>query len=202
MTKKLLIINTSSDEILSEYVELLSNKLAHLKVTSDIVHYKYLDSIKLFEYKGIILSPTTIDDDKPDTKESEVNWASKLKYTQKLITYNSPILGICGGHLLLGLLFGSKIIINSEREVNKNSKIKIIKKVDPLFSNLLSNQIEVSQFHNNSITVPPGFNILASSEICKNQIMKHKKKFIYGSQFHIEENDILFGNFINIVNSL
>lgn len=202
MAKKLLIINTSSDESISEYVELLSNKLSHLEATSNIVHYKYLNSIKLFEYNGIILSPTSIDDDKSDTKKSEENWTSKLKYIPKLITCNLPMLGICGGHLMLGLLFGSKIIINSEREVNKNSKIKIIKKDDPLFANIQSDQIEVSQFHNNSITVPPGFDILASSEICKNQIMKHKKKFIYGSQFHIEENDILFGNFINIVNSL
>ena len=106
MAAKLLIINTSSDESLVEYVELLSDKLSHLEAASNIVHYKYLNGIKLSEYNGIILSPTSIDDDKSDTKKSEENWTSKLKYVLKLITCNLPMLGICGGHLMLGLLFG------------------------------------------------------------------------------------------------
>jgi len=199
MITKILIVNTSSDENLTEYVQRLARKLSAQNVESEIVHYEKVRTLDLSKLKGIILSPTSIDDDNSETKKSESNWVSKLKYVAEIKTYDSPILGICGGHLMLGLLFGSQIIVNKEREVDENSIVSILKKDDPLFENINSQQLRVSQYHNNSITLPPDFEILASSKICQNQIMRHKEKSIYGSQFHLEENDTLFRNFIEIV---
>ena len=53
--------------------------------------------------------------------------------------------------------------------------------------------------HNDSITVPIDFELLATSETCVNQLMKNKYKPLYTSQFHPEYyNPELIENFIVI----
>ncbi|MBW6535614.1 MAG: hypothetical protein K0B11_11435 [Mariniphaga sp.] len=54
--------------------------------------------------------------------------------------------------------------------------------------------------HNDSISIPPDFELLATSKTCHNQIMKHRNKPLYTCQFHPEyHKHKLIQNFLNIV---
>jgi len=74
-----------------------------------------------------------------------------------------------------------------------------VMKNDVIFEGLKT-IFKVEQHHIKSITLPISFNLLASSGQCKNQIMKHNYKPIYGCQFHIEHSLELLLNFVKICN--
>ena len=112
-----------------------------------------------------------------------------------------PILGICLGHQLIAKTFGGKVgkgKIGGFAEVT----IRIIKS-DPLFDGL-PKEIKVWASHNDEVKeVTNELNILAESEICKIEALKHKKRPIYGLQwhpevYHTEYGKDIYKNFIEI----
>ena len=105
-------------------------------------------------------------------------------------------MGICAGHHVAGYMYGSKLLRSIEPE-SGDFEVKVIKD-DPLF-NGMPESFKVRQMHNDSITLPAKFELLASSKTCLNQLMKHKNKPIYTCQFHPEYyNHDLIRNFIAI----
>jgi GMP synthase-like glutamine amidotransferase len=65
----------------------------------------------------------------------------------------------------------------------------------------LSSKFRVKQMHNDSITLPEDFELLATSKTCKVQLMKHKQLPLYTSQFHPEfYNTQLIRNFLLMCN--
>ena len=122
-----------------------------------------------------------------------------------------PTLALCASHQLLGFMFNSgfRNLKKLEDEMmrplrfgepdvldpNPDAKgyfceegfypVTILQQ-DPLFNNL-PNQIFVRQSHYAEIKVlPADFELLASSENCKIQAIKHKDRPLYGTQFHPE----------------
>lgn len=93
-----------------------------------------------------------------------------------------PVLGICFGHQVLGMLHGAKIFRGPEERVN--TQIQILKN-DLLFKSL-SNPVLMKEDHTEGINLPLGFEHLASSTVYENEAMKHKDKLMYGVQFHPE----------------
>ncbi len=52
------------------------------------------------------------------------------------------------------------------------------------------------------VTCPPSFVILARSEKCSNQVMRHQTRPIYSVQFHAEKSPTqIIRNFVDIVKS-
>ncbi|MCK4365379.1 MAG: gamma-glutamyl-gamma-aminobutyrate hydrolase family protein, partial [Thermoplasmatales archaeon] len=89
-----------------------------------------------------------------------------------------PILGICAGHQFMGRFFGGKVTESKTPEFGK-MELTLIKK-DVLFDGVPGNAI-VWLSHNDEVSIlPKDFEVLASSESCKIQAMKHKNKPIYG----------------------
>ncbi len=110
-----------------------------------------------------------------------------------------PTLGIGAGHHLLGLLFNSLAVYAPY--INDIITVGVIEADDPLF-NKLPLDIEVSTDHSSSISIPPDFLLLASSDGSINEIMKHKDESIYGVQFLPERSGnygaIIIENFVEI----
>jgi GMP synthase (glutamine-hydrolysing) len=112
-----------------------------------------------------------------------------------------PILGICAGHHFIGRFFGGKVLPSKTPEFGK-IELKIIKK-DLLFEGVKTKSI-VWESHNDEVSkLPNDFEILANSESCQIQAMKHKNKPFYGLQFHPEVEHTEFGekifrNFVKI----
>jgi GMP synthase (glutamine-hydrolysing) len=129
---------------------------------------------------------------------TEINMERYLKHVSWILEFDKPILGICFGHQLLGLLhgaFGSKM-----REDRDWQEIEVF--VDcPLFDKLPTS-FDMMEDHCESISVPPGFVLVASSDACVNEMMQHQTKPFYGVQFHPEvsgnHGSLLIENFARV----
>jgi GMP synthase (glutamine-hydrolysing) len=113
-----------------------------------------------------------------------------------------PILGICAGHQFMARHFGGVVKPSQLPEFGK-ILLTLCTDDEPLFEGVLKTSI-VWESHNDEITVlPEDFLILARSENCKIQAIRHKKKQFYGLQFHPEVEHTQFGeqifkNFITL----
>ena len=112
-----------------------------------------------------------------------------------------PILGICLGHQLIAKVYGSEV---STSDTESYAQVKInINNDENLFKGL-SPEMDVWSSHKDEVkTIPNEFEVLASSDLCDIESMKHKSKDIYGIQFHPEvhhtpKGEILFENFYKI----
>lgn len=112
-----------------------------------------------------------------------------------------PVLGICAGHQYMARFFGG---VAKPAEKPEFGKVELtILKEDVFFKKVPKKSI-VWESHNDEVTkLPEDFELLASSEDCKIQAMRHKNKPFYGVQFHPEvENteygEQMFKNFVKI----
>lgn len=114
---------------------------------------------------------------------------------------NLPMLGFCGGCQILSGAFGgaiSKMRPLREGEADPNPKytpgifkewgfmpVRVTQR-DSFFEGL-GDQIVVREMHAWEITrLPECFEVLASTDACRVQIIRHKTRPIYGTQFHPE----------------
>lgn len=130
---------------------------------------------------------------------------------------NIPMLGICGGHQALALAFGGKVgpirameddCMPYSRERQSGVIPLTLNTEDPIFSGMGGN-LRILESHYDEVKVlPPGFVLLASDKISRNQIMRHPTKPVYGIQGHPEyfyssrpDGGILIKNFLKIAAS-
>jgi GMP synthase (glutamine-hydrolysing) len=109
-----------------------------------------------------------------------------------------PVLGICFGHQLMGILHDAKIFRGNE--VRTRNDIHILKE-DQLFAGLCPNTT-MKEDHTEGITLPPGFIHLATSSSYIVEGMRHPQLPLWGVQFHPEVSEEngkkLIGNFVVI----
>lgn len=124
-----------------------------------------------------------------------------------------PVLGICGGHQLIGLSFGAKVVTldNQEQHQNRANRsfeyqyrfIRIVEPEDPIFSGINDSEsgiwqdytreariLRVWQNHGLKLDrIPEGFTLLATAYLCRNQMMvkRSEGQLIYTVQFHLEK---------------
>ena len=172
-----------------------------------IVHVTALaESVREFQPHAIVLSGTLRDFDyyKPEILE---NFAGFIRQT------TAPVLGICGGHQLIGLSFGAGVITLDSREQREQRDnriteyqyrlVRITDPSDPIFAGIDNPQsspwqdytregriLRVWQNHGLQLDrLPEGFTLLATSYLCKNQMMVKRSdgQLIYSVQFHLEK---------------
>tara|TARA_B110000285_G_C15141295_1_gene630910 strand:+ start:3544 stop:4107 length:564 start_codon:yes stop_codon:yes gene_type:complete len=111
------------------------------------------------------------------------------------------ILGICFGHQIIGLLHGA-----SATKMKENRDWQLVEFYEdcPLFEKLPS-EVLMMEDHCETISIPNGFELVASSDACVNECMQHLTKPLFGVQFHPEVSGnhgrVLIENFIKIVSS-
>jgi GMP synthase (glutamine-hydrolysing) len=172
-----------------------------------IVHVSALAAVAAeFQPDAIILSGTLRDFDyyRPEILSD---------FTDFIRVTTTPVLGICGGHQLIGLSFGARVVTldcqeQSQRRDNRVTEyqyrlIRISEPNDPIFAEIDNPQSRVWQdytkearilrvWQNHGLQldqVPAGFTLLATSYLCRNQMMvKHSDgQLIYTVQFHLEK---------------
>jgi len=184
--RKVLVINNAEPGI-TEFVEPLEQIAGEANLKCITAEYAGVPKSVFNEIDGIMLSGSPQGDDIV---------VHHLPYFQWLKEVEIPVLGICAGHHIAGSLYGSELLRSEEPE-SGDVEIEILKD-DPVFSGL-PKKITVKQMHNDSITLPEDFELLASSATCKNQLMKHKNKPLYTCQFHPEfYNQKLIRNFFRL----
>jgi len=122
-------------------------------------------------------------------------------------TTKIPVLAICGGHQLVGLSFGARVITLDKLEQHEQRLqrtheyqyrfIRITEPEDPIFTNINCMEptspariLRVWQNHGLQLDrVPEGFQLLATSYLCRNQMMvkRERGQLIYTVQFHLEK---------------
>ena len=105
--------------------------------------------------------------------------------------FEGPILGECVGMQLMAIHFGGKAGPSEIPEYGL-SRLKVIEE-DDLFKDL-PKEFLVWESHNDEVKEVPNFAVLAFSENCKIQAVKHLNKPFYGVQFHPEVNNTEHGS--------
>jgi GMP synthase (glutamine-hydrolysing) len=159
-----------------------------------------------FKPDAVVLSGTLRDFDyyRPDILD---NFTSFIKKTR------IPVLGICGGHQLIGLSFGARVLTldQQEQEERRTDRVveyqyrfvRIVEPDDPIFRGIDNPEsrrwhdytrdgrvLRVWQNHGLQLDrVPEGFTLLATSYLCRNQMMAKcsDDQMIYSVQFHLEK---------------
>lgn len=122
-----------------------------------------------------------------------------------------PVLAICGGHQLVGLSFGARVITLDKLEQHEQREnrpqeyqyryVRITEPSDPIFENIGDAYapdsdekggriLHVWQNHGLQLDrVPEEFKLLATSYLCRNQMMVKRSdgQLIYTVQFHLEK---------------
>jgi GMP synthase (glutamine-hydrolysing) len=183
---KIAIVNNAEPGI-DEFGKPIEKIISMSGSSSVFIEYAACLGYDFHNFDGVILTGSPQGNDIIEHHLHYFGWIQK---------WNKPVLGICAGHHITGYLYGSEILRNKKPE-SGDFKVDILSS-DPLFAGMPAS-FTVKQMHNDSITLPPDFILLATSKTCKNQIMKHKQKPLYTCQFHPEYyNHELIQNFIRI----
>ncbi len=165
-----------------------------------------VEAAEEFRPEAVVLSGTLSDFDyyNPEMLRRFAAWAVKT---------TTPILAICGGHQLIGLSFGVPCVtldnaVPGERREGRNYEyqyrfIRITEPDDPIFRGIHDRDAGVWQdyttegrilrvWQNHGLqlaSVPEGFRLLATSYLCRNQMMVKRAggQLIYTVQFHLEK---------------
>lgn len=159
-----------------------------------------------FKPDAIVLSGTLRDFD-------YYNPAVIESFAQFIRTNTIPVLAICGGHQLVGLSFGARVVTLDRLEQHQQREnrpleyqyrfIRITEPKDPIFRGInnpasglwqdytkQARVLRVWQNHGLQLDrVPEGFGLLATSILCRNQMMikRDEGQLIYTVQFHLEK---------------
>lgn len=149
------------------------------------------EAIQKLNPKGIIISHAHI-------SIHETNVEKYIEKIQEALKLNAPVLGIGVGHHLLGICFGARPAYEPYR--NELVDIGILETKD-IFDKL-PYEVQLIKDNAGTISIPPGFQLLASSDYSINEAMKKHDQPIYGVQFLLETSGnmgaVIMDNFVNI----
>ena len=97
----ILIINICKEKLHElEFVKPIEDILRKNKISFKTRHYNEINESETKKFNKIIISGTSLKDDQ---------FLENLDKFQWIKSYNKPILGICGGMQILGLLYGGNL---------------------------------------------------------------------------------------------
>ena len=184
-------------------VENILNNIARLvkRPTTEVAHLSEVaEAAHRFKPDAIVLSGTLRDFDYYQQSILD-DFAHFIRETK------IPVLAICGGHQLVGLSFGARVITLDKFEQHEQRLarpheyqyrfVRITEPDDPIFKNINCSDPEtparilrVWQNHGLQLDrVPEEFQLLATSYLCRNQMMVKRTdgQLIYTVQFHLEK---------------
>jgi GMP synthase (glutamine-hydrolysing) len=198
LKRERLIAGMAVENILANIARLVKEPETHVAHVSEVAQ-----AAAEFAPQAIVLSGTLRDFDYYDQTILD-DFAAFIHETK------IPVLAICGGHQLVGLSFGARVVTlaNLEQHEQRLDRpheyqyryVRITDPDDPIFTNIAvsdepkeakgSHILHVWQNHGLQLDrVPDGFKLLATSYLCRNQMMaKHSDgQLIYTVQFHLEK---------------
>ena len=166
----ILVINICKEELhYFEFVQPIENVLIEGKERYFVKHYKELSKKDLEKIDKVIICGTSLQDNQFIEDVDKFSWIKN---------FDKPILGICGGMHIIGLLFGGKL----KRKTEIGYEFENMKKE---FLGLKKDErYELYHLHNNYVEFCKDFENFTTNKV--RQAVKHKEKEIYGVLFHPE----------------
>ncbi|PWT88578.1 MAG: hypothetical protein C5B55_12850 [Blastocatellia bacterium] len=186
-------------------IENILNNISRLVKSpeTEVVHLSAVaEAVNRFKPDAVVLSGTLRDFDFYQT-------SILSDFTTFIRATTVPVLAICGGHQLVGLSFGARVVTldkleQHEQRVDRPQEyqyrfIRIVDPTDPIFEGIREELpssskdmriLRVWQNHGLQLDrVPAGFKLLATSYLCRNQMMVRRAgdQLIYTVQFHLEK---------------
>jgi len=164
-----------------EFVKPIEDILKRNKISFITKHYNKINENKVKRFNKIILTGTSLKDDKFLKNLNKFKWIK---------SYDKPILGICGGMQVLVLTFRGTL--KRKKEIGL---INVDFKKEFLGMKGLKKTYNLHGFYVDS----KEFEIFAMSDSKIPQAVKHKTKPFYGTLFHPEvRNKEMVLNFVRI----
>lgn len=195
------IASMACDNIAKNVIRLVQHPKTMLVHLSEVT-----EAVRDFQPQAVVLSGTLSDFDYYNPQHLET-------FREFVLNTKIPVLGICGGHQLIGWAFGSDLVtLDNQDPAQKRTDrtleyqyrfIKITEPNDPIFQGIHDkdsgiwqdytqegNILRVWQNHGLMLDATPGgFHNLATAYLCKNQMMVKRSdgQLIYTVQFHLEK---------------
>ncbi|MBS3167528.1 gamma-glutamyl-gamma-aminobutyrate hydrolase family protein [Candidatus Woesearchaeota archaeon] len=187
----LLVINHHSPNI--PYIEEVLSSLKVKYIIKD--RKKMFKDFEHSKFKGVILSGGG------PLLDRGINFKEVRAGISCLINYDLPILGICLGHELISISCGGEVIKLKKEIRNPTNRVSILKK-NHIFKGL-PDQIHAYEHHGRYVKNVPSFlEVVATSHKDRIEAVFHKKRPIFGIQFHPERSGEvgkkIFQNFLEI----
>lgn len=177
-----------------QYCHLITKRIREQRVYSEIVPCDITADALMqlreqFDVKGLILSggPSSVyEDDAP-------------RLDPKILDLDLPILGLCYGHQLLIHLFKGSVKRGHKREYGSASVL--VEKPVAILENLKRKETVWMSHYDTVDALPNSFEVLAHTDNCPIAAVRHKRRPIYGIQWHpevahTEHGGIILRNFI------
>lgn len=119
-----------------------------------------------------------------------------------LDTLPVPILGVCAGHQFMGHHFGGQAAPGAAGAEFGQVEIEVLDE-DDILRGVPRKTVVWASHHDEVSVLPPGFQVLARSEACPVQVMRHRARPLFGFSFHPEvehtrDGVTMFRNFVRI----
>ncbi len=109
----------------------------------------------------------------------------ELELIRKAVSLGKPILGVCLGAQLIAKALGSRVYPNAVKEIGWYPIRWTEAAADDPVCGGLKGSDTVFHWHGETFDLPPGAELLASSDACRHQAYRAGRG-IYGLQFHLE----------------
>ena len=132
---------------------------------------------------------------------SEYNEADLAEMYRVIRAADLPILGLCGGHQLIAMAHDTPLgtmrrLEEGEEDIYPGlgpgyfkewdyTPVRVVK-ADPIFEGLGEEPVFLEAHYWEVKEVPPGFELLASTDACRIQAIRRAGALVYGTQFHPE----------------
>ncbi len=158
-----------------QYNQLIARRVREANVYCEVLPYTTsIEKIREKNPKGIIFTGGPASVLAPDAPKCAV----------EVLEMGVPILGICYGMQLMGVLLGGEVGRAAQREYGR---IDIALEDDGSLFKSVQGDTSCWMSHTYFVTKPPeGFNTLAKTKNCPNAAMGNKVKNLYAVQFHPE----------------
>lgn len=180
--------------VTGQYNNLIVRTLTDLGVKSELVPMTITkEEMKKMDVDGFVMGGG------PQRIKTEWKKLGNLpKLTKEM---DVPMMGFCLTHQLIAIVFGGKA---GPAKYPEYGPVEVVVDEDDEILKDFGKTFKAWEAHNDEVTeLPKDFKILAHSEKCKVQVMRHISKPIFGMQFHpevthTENGNKIFKNFIEI----
>jgi GMP synthase (glutamine-hydrolysing) len=174
----------------SQYTQLIARRIREIGVFSEIRAFDMSEEeIKHYQPAGIILA---------GGPESVTAGASP-RAPECVFNLGVPVLGICYGMQTMAEQLGGKVQSSSVREfgyaqVQVHGQSELLADIKDHLGAQGESLLDVWMSHGDKVvTLPTGFEVMASTPSCAIAGMQHPQKHLYGVQFHPEVTHTLQG---------